>query len=149
MRGRIPAGPEYVEHLEGSDKAKERLRVILETMLGKWRVQEACGRLGICEQRFRQLREELLQAALVSLEERPSGRPRRPQEPEETVALRQHVAELQRELQVAQVREEIALVLPNLQRSAGDRACAHSACATATRVGKKMRRPRVKIRKSR
>jgi hypothetical protein len=31
MRGRIPAGPEYVEHLQGSDKAKARLRVILET----------------------------------------------------------------------------------------------------------------------
>ena len=120
MRGRIPAGPEVVEHLEGSAKAKQRLRVILETMQGKWRVQEACGRLGICEQRFRQLREELLQAALVSLEERPSARPRRPQEPEETVALRQHVAELQRELQVAQVREEIALALPQVSKTAPD-----------------------------
>ena len=65
MRGRIPAGPEAVEYLEGSDKAKERVRVILETMLGKCRVQEACERLGICEQRYRQLRETLLQAALL------------------------------------------------------------------------------------
>jgi transposase-like protein len=118
MRGRIPAGPEDVEHLQGSAKAKERLRVVLETMLGQCRVSQACERLGICEQRFRQLRHELLQAALASLEDRPSGRPRRPEEPEETAALRQQVVELERELQVAQVREEIALALPQVSKPA-------------------------------
>jgi hypothetical protein len=117
MRGRYPSGPEYVEHLEGSDKAKERLRVILETMMGKWRVSEACDRLGICEQRFRQLRQELLQAALECLEGLPAGRPRRPQEPEETVALRRQLEALKRELHVAQVRAEIALGLPHVSGS--------------------------------
>ena len=75
MRGRYPSGPEYVDvqHLHGSAQAKERLRVILETMMGQWRVGEACERLGICEQRFRQLRAELLQAALERLEGRPTG----------------------------------------------------------------------------
>jgi hypothetical protein len=117
MRGRIPAGPEAVEHLQGSDKAKARLRVILETMMGKWRVGEACQRLGICEQRFRQLREELLRAALASLEDQPAGRPRRPEEPAETAALRQQLEALRRELQVAQVREEIVLALPQVRVS--------------------------------
>jgi len=119
MRGRIPAGPEYVDvkHLHGSAQAKERLRVILETMMGKWRVGEACHRLGICEQRFRQLRGELLQAALERLEGRPAGRPRRPQEPEQTAALRQQLAAMQLELHVAQVREEIALALPQVAGS--------------------------------
>jgi len=116
MRGRYPSGPEYVDvqHLHGSAQAKERLRVILETMMGQWRVSEACGRLGISEQRFRQLRAELLQAALERLEGRPAGRPRRPEQPEATVALRQQLAAMQRELHVAQVREEIALALPQL-----------------------------------
>jgi Helix-turn-helix domain len=127
MRGRIPAGPEYVEHLQGSDKAKERLRVILETMMGKWRVGEACVQLGICEQRFRQLREELLQAAVDRLEDRPSGRPPRPPEPQDTAALRQQVAALQQELQVAQVREEIALALPQVNRTAADSAASPAA----------------------
>jgi len=117
MRGRIPAGPEYVEHLEGSPKAKERLRVILETMMGKWRVHEACERLGICEQRFRQLREALLQAALAGIEDQPAGRPRRPEEPAATADLRQQLEVLQRELQVAQVREEIVLALPQVRVS--------------------------------
>ena len=116
MRGRIPAGPEYVDvqHLHGSAQAKERLRVILETMMGKWRVGEACDRLGICEQRFRQLRAELLQAALERLEGQPAGRPRRPEEAEDTVALRRQLEAMQRELHVAQVREEIALALPQV-----------------------------------
>jgi transposase-like protein len=114
MRGRMPAGPEVVEHLEGSDKAKERARIILETMMGKWRVQEACERLDICEQRFRQLRDDFLQGGLERLEGQPAGRPRRAPEPEETVALRQQLEALQGELQAAQVREEIALALPQV-----------------------------------
>ena len=114
MRGRIPVGPEVVEQLQGSEKAKERLRVILETMTGDLRVQEACARLGICEQRFRQLRAELLQVALGSLEDQPAGRPRQPQEPAETAALRRQLEAMQRELRAAQVREEIALALPHV-----------------------------------
>src|SRR5262249_52110517 len=42
MRGRTPSGPECVEQLPGSDKARQRVRVILETMTGALRVQEAC-----------------------------------------------------------------------------------------------------------
>jgi hypothetical protein len=133
MRGRYPAGAELVEQLDGSAKAKERLRVILETMSGLGRVQEACAQLGISEQRYRQLRQTLLQGALDSLEDRPSGRPRRPAEPEETAALRQQVATLQRELQVAQVREEIALALPQVSKAAP---------GPAAPAPKKKRRPR-------
>jgi Helix-turn-helix domain len=117
MRGRIPQGPEAVEHYVGSDKAKQRLRVILETLAGKLRVSEACTLLGICEQRFRQLRAEVLQAALASLEDQPAGRPHRPEEPQETAALRRQVAALARALEVAEVREEIALALPQVNRT--------------------------------
>src|SRR5262249_11220153 len=56
MRGRTPSGPEVIEHLQGSAKAKARLRVILETVHGKRRVRDACALLGISEQRYRQLR---------------------------------------------------------------------------------------------
>ena len=56
MRGRTPAGPEYVDRLAGSEAAKERLKVVLETLAGACRVSAACARLGVCEQRFHQLR---------------------------------------------------------------------------------------------
>jgi transposase-like protein len=117
MRGRYPAGPESVEQLQGSDKAKERVRVILETIQGSLRVQEACDRLGISEQRHRQLRAQMLQAAVARVEDQPSGRPARAPESAEVVALRQQVAQLQRELQAARVYEEIALALPQVGRT--------------------------------
>jgi len=125
MRGRYPAGPEYIDHLEGSAEAKRRAKVILQTLMGELRVLEACQELGICEQRFHQLREEMLQAALARLEARPAGRPRRSAEPAEVAALREHLAEQQLQLRVAQVREEIALVMPQCtQPAAEDQAAA-------------------------
>ncbi len=117
MRGRYPSGPEVVQDLEGSKKAKERLRAILETLAGALRISQACDQLDICEQRFRQLRAELLQAALASLEDQPAGRPPRSEEPEEIAALRQQVEALKRELHAAQVREEIVLGLPHVSVS--------------------------------
>src|SRR5262249_59536399 len=83
MRGRRPAGPGYVEQLDGSTTAKERLKVILETLTGRCRVQEACLRLGICEQRFHQLRQQALEAALAGLEPGTPGRPARQRSPAE------------------------------------------------------------------
>jgi len=115
MRGRYPSGPEYVESLDGSAQAKKRLRVVLETMTGTLRVQEACRTLEISEQRFYQLREELLQAALERLEGKPLGRPRRKIEDAESQALQQQLVELEAELRGSQVREEIALALPKLR----------------------------------
>jgi len=112
MRGRYPSGPEYVESLEGSTEAKRRAKVILQTVSGELRVQEACRLLAICEQRFQQLREEMLQAALARLEVRPAGRPRRQAERAEAAALQGKLAEVELELRLAQVREEIALVMP-------------------------------------
>jgi transposase-like protein len=114
MRGRYPSGPEYVEQLQGSDDAKRRAKIILETMTGNLRVQEACQELGICEQRLGQLRQEMLQAAVASLETQPTGRrPAAPESPE-VAALKEQLAALQDELQAAQVREEIALALPRV-----------------------------------
>jgi Helix-turn-helix domain len=121
MRGRQPSGPEYVESLPGSEQAKQRLRVILETMTGAYGVAEACRRLDISEQRFYQLRAELLQAAIERLEPRPAGRPRQDAEAGIDVgALQARVTELETELQAAQLRQEIAVAMPHLvQEPAG------------------------------
>lgn len=119
MRGRYPSGPEYVEHLAGSASAKARLRVVLETLAGQCRVVEACARLGLSEPRFHQLRAELLQAALERLEPRPSGRPPAARPPAAEVELQTRVAELEVALQAAQVREELALILPRVGAAEG------------------------------
>ena len=122
MRGRKPTGPTAVERLAGSREAKERLRVVLETLAGRCRVGEACARLGISEPRFEQLRAQVLQAGLDRLEPRDVGRPPRPAVDAQVRALEARVAELEIELRAAQVREEIALALPAVHVTPGEQA---------------------------
>ena len=119
MRGRRPAGPEYVEQLEGSAVVKQRLKVILETIAGTCRVREACVRLGVCEQRFHQLREEALTGALEALEPAtPGPKPHTPSPAEQQVeVLADQVANLEVELAAAQARAEIALTIPQVVQS--------------------------------
>src|SRR5260370_32054088 len=76
MRGRRPAGREYVDQLDGTAQDKERLQAILETLGGQARLVEACDRVAVGESRFRQLREAALQGALDAIAPRPAGRPR-------------------------------------------------------------------------
>jgi hypothetical protein len=102
-----------VDRLEGSEIARARARAVLETVAGLCGVEDACERLEICEQRFHQLRHEIMEGAMMAAE---PGRPgRRPQtlsqDKEQIECLRQQVAELQRELQASKAREEIALDL--------------------------------------
>jgi hypothetical protein len=116
MRGRRPSGPEGVDQLAGSAQAKQRLKVVLETLAGTCRVQDACERLGLSEARFHQLRRQVLAAALERLEPRPAGRRRRQPTPEQQqlVVLQQELAAKEVELRAAQARAEIALTLPRV-----------------------------------
>ena len=134
MRGRWPSGPEYIDKLHGSVETKERLKAILDTMYGQARLLEVCAQQHIGETRFHQLREIAMQAALMAIEPRPAGRPSRTStaQSEQIRTLEQRVRELEQALHQAQVREEIALVLPHLQRTAGA-----DASATATTEEKK------------
>ena len=112
-RGRKPLGPKLVEGLQGSAQAKERLRIVLQTMAGQLSVAQACAQLGIGPARLHELRAEVLQAALDRLEPRPSGRPR-PEPAGDVAALEEEIRELRIDLKAAQVREEIALAMPHL-----------------------------------
>jgi hypothetical protein len=113
MRGRYPAGVEYVDKLEGAEADKERLKAVLKTLSGEMRLLEACDRLGIRETRFHQLRDRALQGALDALTPRPLGRPRRHSvaDAERIHELEQALAEKELEMQQALVREEVALIL--------------------------------------
>jgi Helix-turn-helix domain len=116
MRGRTPAGPKYVDRLQGSELAKQRLKTILETIAGDCRVSEACERLNICEQRFHQLRQQALELALTGLEPRSPGRPARSSSPadEEIERLREELAAKDLEMRTTRAREEIALAMPRI-----------------------------------
>jgi transposase len=116
MRGRYPLGIEAVDKLEGSAQAKERMKVIVATLTGQCRLQEACVQLGISEPRFQQLRQQFLEGGLASLEPGQAGRPAKV-----PTAAEQRVQELEAQLaavrvahQAAQVRVEIGAILPQV-----------------------------------
>ena len=114
--GRKPLGPGLVQHMNGSERAKQRLQVILETIAGRLTVSEACAQLSLSEAMFHRLRSEVLQAALTELEPQPLGRPPREitEDQQKLAELSQRVAELEAQLELAVVREELAHVLPNV-----------------------------------
>jgi transposase-like protein len=108
--GRKPTGAQLVERLEGSEHAKDRLKVILETLSGRQTIPAACEILGIQESMFHKMRSQVLQTAVGRLEPRPLGRPSQTLSPAE-----QRVAELEEEnqrlrgkLHLAEVRHELA-----------------------------------------
>jgi hypothetical protein len=114
MRGRRPVGPELAERVAGSDEARRRAKVVLQTMAGQLRVQEACAVLGISEQRFEMIRDEAIAGAVASLEPKPLGRPPRAIEladAAESERLRERVAALEAELTAARVRLDLAEAL--------------------------------------
>jgi Helix-turn-helix domain len=123
MRGRRPVGPELASQLEGSAEACRRMRVVLETIAGTCRVQEACEELGICEQRFETIRAAAIRAGIAALESRPMGRPPKvlSEAQAQITRLEERVAELEAQLQVAQVRAELASVLPRSGSGLGKR----------------------------
>ena len=74
-RGRKPTGTNLLEHLQGSERAKTRLKGILETLSAERTIPDVCDEMGIGESMFHRVRSEVLQAALDRLEPRPLGRP--------------------------------------------------------------------------
>lgn len=119
MRGRRPIGPELAEQLEGSAEACQRMRVVLATIAGTCRVQEACEQLGICEQRFETLRAQAIRAGIAALEARPIGRPPKllTEAQGQIARLEERVAELEAQLAVA----ELASALTRSRGGSGKR----------------------------
>lgn len=134
MRGRYPAGVEYLDKLDAAAEDKARLKAIFDTLYGQVRLLEACEQLGIRETRFHQLRERALRGALDAIRPRLAGRPRVRETPadERIRELEQALAEKELELQAALVRAEVALIVPGRVESP---------------VEKKGRRPSVRLSK--
>ena len=116
-RGRPPLGLGHVDRLPGSDEARARLRIILATLSGEKTIPEACAELRVGESRFHELRNEFLAKGIESLEPKPLGRPPDPGPSDmerENLRLHRENEQLKLEVQAAQIREEIALVMPHV-----------------------------------
>ena len=106
----------HVDGLQGDLESKWRLKVVLSTLTGEMLVDEAYEELGIGPTQFANLRKQVLQGALDSLQAKPVGRPRRvsTRTDEEVDAMERHIAELEHELTVLRSRLELA-ILPLLK----------------------------------
>jgi hypothetical protein len=115
-RGRPPKGVHHVDSTAASEQAKQRLKLLLQTLSGELSVEQACAQLQIGTARFHELRDAWLQAAVTALEPKPKGRPPAPppQEPDEFEQLRARNKRLELELRAAQIREQIAALMPHL-----------------------------------
>lgn len=115
-RGRRTDGPDLVSRLEGSDQAKERLALIMQTLTGELSVDEACRKLGLGFTAFSEMRRKALASALSGLEPGQPGRPAHVEThtTEEVQHLKSQITELRLDLEAARLREEIALIMPHV-----------------------------------
>jgi hypothetical protein len=116
QRGRRIEGPKTVEGMDGSERAKQRLEVILETISGSKSITDACTELGIGRSAFYDLRQKALQYALDAMEPGLPGRPRTAADPEEerVSELEQELTDLKIELEASRIREELAIAMPHV-----------------------------------
>lgn len=121
-KGRPTKGSEIVTKFEASEEAREKARLVLDTLSGKTSVQEAAEKLGVSEARFHQIRDELLSGMLEAAEPKPVGRPRKePPVPSEVEDLKEQLAQSKMETRIARLRELLALSHPELVKRESDR----------------------------
>lgn len=101
-----------MNHLPGSDVARQRVKLALETLSGAKTVEQAAAELGVSPQRFHEIRAEALQGAIAACEPRPAGRPPQPTPEDDPLARAlaerdQQVRDLRIELECARLREEL------------------------------------------
>ena len=115
-RGRKPSGVKLVDKFDGSELAKERLKVILQTLSGEKSVVDACEILEVNEAAFYKLRERFLSESVELLEPRKVGRKQQmPDEQSQHIkALEEEVRDLKFEVEATRVRAEIAMTMPEL-----------------------------------
>jgi len=124
-----------VDCLDGSETARLRLRIIIQTLTGELTISQACQRLGIGRSRFHQLRQRFLASATDLLEPMPRGpAPQTPDAKDARIAqLQKEIAQLKLDLTAAHVREEIALVMPHVLKNHSGKKTKHSARPNAKR----------------
>ena len=91
-------------------KARQRAELILQVRAGQMTATEAAQTLGISRQQYYQWEQRALQALLAALEDRPTGRPKNPSDPEKE-KLQRRVQQLEQQVQRHQQREQLRQLL--------------------------------------
>ncbi len=109
---RPPTGPSIVDSAAGSDAARQRARLILETIAGTTSVQDAADALGVSPQRFHDLRRDIITATVAACEPKRLGRPTAtPAVPDAAARAAaeqaRRISDLEVELEISRLREEL------------------------------------------
>jgi hypothetical protein len=117
--GRKPQGAGLVTPLAGSEHAKQRLTLFLQTLSGQCSVPQACAELGIGQSRFFAQRSAWLQQSLAILEPRSPGRPPKPDSAaadDDLLQLQERLQHLEARSAAVEVQAELANLLPHVVR---------------------------------
>jgi transposase-like protein len=120
--GRPTKGSDLVSKMDASDAAKEKVRLVLETLSAKISVKEAAARLDVTESRFHQIRDQILLGMLNAAEPKAAGRPAEPENPAQATVehLQARIRELSSELEISQLREVLAFACPELMSESAE-----------------------------
>lgn len=94
-----------VASLDGSAAAKERVALLLKTFTGEKLFQGAAQDIEVSPQRLHDLRQQILQAAVMAAEPKPLGRPAK--EPTEADQLKERINQLEQRIRDLTVEKEI------------------------------------------
>lgn len=118
---RPSTGPALVQRLAGSDDAKLRTEVVLDTIAGRCTLDDAAERLGVARSYLVILRDQILQGAIAAAEPRKSGPKPRTKEADliaELAQSRRLAKDLEIALELERCRVELAAVLgPRLKKT--------------------------------
>jgi hypothetical protein len=120
MAGRKPEGSQHARKYKGSQEGKKRLEVILKTLAGEMKVEEACRILGIKEALFHRLRTRGVVAMGEALERKAGGPPKKETEisQEEFEKVKRENLQLKLHIRGQQIREEMAILMPEVIKKA-------------------------------
>lgn len=116
--GRPPLGTEVIDGFDASDDAKLRVKTVLDFIAGRLNIAQATAALGVNKARLYAMRDEILEGALAAAERKTPGR--KPESPDVAAARAREEAALARvekleyDLEMADLRTEIALTMPEL-----------------------------------
>lgn len=114
-QGRPTKGSDIVTKFDASQEAKEKVRLVLDTLSSKTSVQDAAARLGVSESRFHQIRDEIVTGMLSAAEPKPVGRPPEPDdEDSEVEQLKKKLGEAKMMVEISRLRELIAVAFPEI-----------------------------------
>ena len=101
--------------METSEKARQRMEVILQVQAGQLKATEGAEALGVARKTYYEWEHRALEGMLTALTDRDGGRPVKPHDPEKE-ALQNEVEDLKIRLELAEKAQILQKMLDDFER---------------------------------